>query len=111
MCLWTEDYVTFINVGGEIPDGADSFLKFREDTFYQGGDVLHTNEHITDGGDYSFIYQSARLGDFSYRIPDLPQGEYLVDLHFVEIIFTNGPKGMRVFNVFVQDEKVSLLRK
>ncbi|KAI4325691.1 hypothetical protein MLD38_031068 [Melastoma candidum] len=102
----SEDYLMFINVGGEIPDRADSFLKFREDVFYQGGEVLRTNEQIVDGGDYSSIYQSTRLGDFSYRIPDLPPGEYLVDLHFVEIIFTNGPKGMRVFNVFVQDEKV-----
>jgi hypothetical protein len=39
----------------------------------------------------------------------MPAGEYLVDLHFAEIVYTNGPKGMRVFDVFIQEEKASAL--
>ncbi|KAG0473233.1 hypothetical protein HPP92_015090 [Vanilla planifolia] len=37
---------------------------------------------------------------------NLPFGEYYIDLHFAEIVNTNGPKGIRVFDVYVQDEKV-----
>lgn len=81
------------------------------DKYFQGGDVFLTNECITEGGDFSFIYQSARLGSFSYQFDNLPPGDYFVDLHFVEIIFTNGPKGMRMFDVFMQNEKASRLHE
>ncbi|KDO81245.1 hypothetical protein CISIN_1g0371692mg, partial [Citrus sinensis] len=54
------------------------------------------------------LYQSARFGNFSYRIGNLSPGDYLVDLHFAEIVNANGPKGMRVFDVFMQEEKVLL---
>ncbi|XP_062145480.1 kinesin-like protein KIN-14R [Alnus glutinosa] len=102
----TEECVMFVNAGGEAPNEVDSITKFVGDTYYEGGDVLRTNEPITEAGDCPFIYQSARLGNFCYRFNDLPPGNYLVDLHFVEIINTNGPKGMRVFNVYIQEEKV-----
>lgn len=102
-----EDYIIFINAGSEAPNQEDSILKFQGDTFYSGGDVLSTNECIIDCGDYPFIYESARFGNFSYSFNNIQPGEYFVDLHFVEIIFTNGPKGMRVFNVFIQEEKAS----
>lgn len=97
----------FINAGCEAPDQEDSSLKFQGDAFYDGGNVLSTNECIIDSGDYQFIYESARFGNFCYSFNNLQAGEYFVDLHFVEIIFTNGPKGMRVFNVFIQEEKAS----
>ncbi|KAI7979213.1 Kinesin-like protein KIN-14E [Camellia lanceoleosa] len=84
---------------------ADSTIRFMADTCFQGGDIFQT-EHITGGGDYAFIYRSARLGNFCYRFDNFPPGEYYIDLHFVEIINTYGPKGMRVFNVFMQDEKI-----
>ncbi|XP_024639990.1 kinesin-like protein KIN-14R isoform X2 [Medicago truncatula] len=101
-----EECVMFVNVGGEATnEGADG-VKFLSDTFFDGGDVFLTNEAIVEGGDYPSIYQSARVGSFSYRIDNLPPGQYLVDLHFVEIINVNGPKGMRVFNVYIQEEKV-----
>lgn len=97
----------FVNAGGEATnEGADG-VKFLSDTFFDGGNVFLTNEAIVEGGDYPSIYQSARVGSFSYRIDNLPPGQYLVDLHFVEIINVNGPKGMRVFNVYIQEEKVS----
>jgi kinesin family protein C2/C3 len=101
----------FVNAGGEAPNEVDSITKFVGDTYYEGGDVLRTNEPITEAGDCPFIYQSARLGNFCYRFNDLPPGNYLVDLHFVEIINTNGPKGMRVFNVYIQEEKASKFKQ
>ncbi|KAL5755256.1 hypothetical protein ACOSP7_023476 [Xanthoceras sorbifolium] len=102
----TDEYVVFVNAGGEASDEVDSSMKFLGDTYYDGGNVMRTNEHITEAGDYPFIYQSARLGNFCYRFNHLSPGEYVVDLHFAEIINTNGPKGMRVFNVFLQEEQV-----
>ncbi|KAK3211129.1 hypothetical protein Dsin_015835 [Dipteronia sinensis] len=102
----TDEYVLFVNAGGEASDEVDSRMKFLGDTYFEGGSVLRTNEPISEAGDYSFIYQSARLGNFCYRFNRLPPGAYVVDLHFAEIINTNGPKGMRVFNVFLQEEKV-----
>ena len=101
----------FVNAGGEALNEADSNIKVSRDTCYEGGNVLRTNEQITDGGDYPFIYQSARLGNFCYRFNDLSPGEYYIDFHFTEIINTNGPKGLRIFNVFVQEEKASFQAK
>ncbi|XP_031279205.1 kinesin-like protein KIN-14R [Pistacia vera] len=75
-------------------------------SYFEGGEVLRTNENIIDGGDMPSIYQCARFGNFSYRFRNLCPGNYLVDLHFAEIVNANGPKGMRVFDVFMQDEKV-----
>ncbi|XP_004250527.1 kinesin-like protein KIN-14R [Solanum lycopersicum] len=102
----TEDLVLFVNAGSETSVELDSSLSFLADNFYQGGEPFQTEEFITEGGEHAFIYQSARLGNFCYQIDNLTPGNYFVDLHFVEIINVNGPKGMRVFNVFLQDEKV-----
>lgn len=95
----------FVIAGGDAFNEAADGVKFLGDTFFDGGDVFRTNEQIAEGGDYPSIYQSARVGSFCYRIDNLLPGHYLVDLHFVEIINVNGPKGMRVFNVYIQDEK------
>ncbi|KAL0291181.1 UNVERIFIED_CONTAM: Kinesin-like protein KIN-14R [Sesamum angustifolium] len=105
----TEEIVLFINAGATALRESDSGIKFLADEFFEGGDTFQTEEFIAEGGEFSFIYQSARLGDFCYRIENLLPGDYFVDLHFVEIINTYGPKGMRVFNVFMQDEKASEL--
>ncbi|KAI9165073.1 hypothetical protein LWI28_007104 [Acer negundo] len=96
----TDEYVLFVNAGGEASDEVDSRMKFLGDTYFEGGSVLRTNEPISEAGDYSFIYQSARLGNFCYRFNHLPPGAYVVDLHFAEIINTNGPKGMRLLSDF-----------
>lgn len=101
----------FVNVGEEAPIDVDSSMKFLGDTYFDGGTVFRTNEDISGAGDYPFIYQSARFGNFCYRFKDFHPGQYLVDLHFSEIININGPKGMRVFNVFLQEEKASQLCK
>ncbi|KAE9607044.1 putative minus-end-directed kinesin ATPase [Lupinus albus] len=100
------EYFMFVNAGGEAFNDADGRLTFLSDTFFDGGNVFRTDEQIVCAGDYPFIYQSARLGTFCYRFDKIPPGNYVIDLHFVEIINTNGPKGMRVFNVYIQEEKV-----
>lgn len=96
----------FVNAGGDAINEADGGLTVMGDSFFEGGNVLRTDEQITEAGDCPLIYQSARLGNFCYRFDNLPRGDYIVDLHFVEIINTNGPKGIRVFNVYIQEEKV-----
>lgn len=101
------EYFMFVNAGGDAFNAPDGGITFLGDTFFYGGNVLRTDEQIVEGGDYPFIYQSARLGSFCYKFDNLPLGNYVVDLHFVEIINTNGPKGMRVFNVYIQEEKAS----
>ncbi|KAH9690261.1 kinesin-like protein KIN-14R [Citrus sinensis] len=83
-------------------------MNVESDRYFEGGDVLRTDESIIDGGDMAVLYQSARFRNFSYRIGNLSPGDYLVDLHFAEIVNANGPKGMRAFDVFMQEEKVLL---
>lgn len=95
----------FVNAGSMTSLKSDSGVEFTADNFYEGGDAFQTEDFISEGGDCSFVYQSARLGNFSYSFENFPTGDYFIDLHFSEIINVNGPKGMRVFNVFMQDEK------
>ncbi|KAI8572291.1 hypothetical protein RHMOL_Rhmol01G0186500 [Rhododendron molle] len=109
MCFESEKVVMFVNAGGEGSTEANCTMSFMADSFFQGGDAFQTGEHIVESGDHSLIYQSARLGNFCYRFNNMLPGDYYVDLHFVEIINTYGPKRMRVFNVFMQDEKASQL--
>ncbi|KAH9756120.1 kinesin-like protein KIN-14R [Citrus sinensis] len=99
----------FVNAGGKaIMKEGNMSMNVESDRYFEGGDVLRTDESIIDGGDMAVLYQSARFGNFSYRIGNLSPGDYLVDLHFAEIVNANGPKGMRVFDVFMQEEKVLL---
>ncbi|KAL6983108.1 hypothetical protein U1Q18_016501 [Sarracenia purpurea var. burkii] len=93
----TENIVKFVNAGGgAINEVGDSAVVIMPDSSFEGGDILRTDEGISDAGDYAPLYQSARFGNFGYRFDNLPTGDYLIDLHFVEIINTNGPKGIRV---------------
>ncbi|KAK9162820.1 hypothetical protein Syun_003722 [Stephania yunnanensis] len=104
----TEDIVMFVNAGGgSLTEGKGDFLKkLKPDVCFQGGQVSRTEENLIEGGDYASIYQSLRYGNFCYQFDNLRPGDYIIDLHFAEIIYSNGPKGMRVFNVFLQEEKV-----
>ncbi|KAJ0010433.1 hypothetical protein Pint_33467 [Pistacia integerrima] len=97
-----DNLVTFVNAEGGAIKKRDSSVDLDLDCYFEGGEVLRTNENIIDGGDMPSIYQCARFGNFSYRFRNLCPGNYLVDLHFAEIINTNGPKGMRVFDAFMQ---------
>ena len=99
----------FVNAGGEaLMEKGDLDIQVHPDRFFQGGDILRTDESIIEGGSIPWIYQSARFGNFSYKFENMPPGEYFVDLHFAEIIYTYGPKGMRLFDVFMQEEKASI---
>ena len=104
-----DDSLIFVNAGGSALtlENKKFSIQVKPDKFFQGGDVLRTDETIIEGGDIPSIYQSARYGNFFYGFENLLPGEYFVDLHFAEIIYTNGPKGMRLFDVFMQEEKAS----
>lgn len=95
-----DEVLIFVNAGGGDIRGL-----IKGDYSFQGGDVMRTDEGIVNGGDHPTLYQSARYGDFCYRFDGLAPGDYFVDLHFAEIVNINGPKGMRVFNVFLQEDK------
>lgn len=103
----SDEIVLFVNAGSVASRESGSGVEFAADKFFEGGDTIQTEDFISEGGDCSFIYQSARLGNFCYRFENLLTGDYFVDLHFSEIINFCGPKGMRVFNVYMQDEKAS----
>ncbi|CAL0311838.1 unnamed protein product [Lupinus luteus] len=62
------EYFMFVNAGGESFSEADGEITFLGDTYFNGGNVFHTDEQIVGAGDYPFIYQSARLGSFCYRL-------------------------------------------
>lgn len=95
-----------INAGGTKNSVVCGSLDFQRDNFFTGGYDISTDVQIGDDKKGAALYQSARIGDFSYKFPKLQPGEYLLDLHFAEIVFTNGPSGMRIFDVFIQEEKV-----
>ncbi|KAJ6297907.1 hypothetical protein OIU76_019093 [Salix suchowensis] len=52
------------------------------------------------------LYQTARYGNFTYCFRGLEPGTYDVSLHLAEIVFTEGPPGLRVFDVFLHEKKV-----
>ncbi|KAL8128902.1 hypothetical protein V2J09_018057 [Rumex salicifolius] len=93
--------VISINAGGDAIEADETV--FLQDNSFDSGDVIRT-VNIGNGGSVS-LYQTARLGNFSYKFSSLKPGKYIVDLHFAEIVFTEGPPGMRVFDVYIQEEK------
>ncbi|KAJ7560229.1 hypothetical protein O6H91_04G119000 [Diphasiastrum complanatum] len=99
------DFVVAINSGGSGLLETCYGISFIEDSFFSGGDVLRTCEIISETEE-PFLYQTARYGNVAYTLSDLSIRDYFVDLHFAEIIFTNGPPGMRVFDIFLQGNKV-----
>ncbi|OVA05594.1 Kinesin [Macleaya cordata] len=102
----TSPPVISINAGGKDRAVNCGGVVFLEDSFFNGGDAMRTDKSFGHDEEGLALYQTARFGNFSYKFQTLEAGNYAVDLHFAEIIFTNGPPGMRVFNVFIQEEKV-----
>ncbi|XP_031112655.1 kinesin-like protein KIN-14Q [Ipomoea triloba] len=94
-----------INVGSTDCINFQGDTQFSKDKFFTGGDTIRTDAIVGDGG-ASGLYQSARFGNFLYNFEIMDAGCYLVDLHFAEIVLTNGPPGMRVFDVYIQEQKV-----
>ncbi|KAL3651105.1 hypothetical protein CASFOL_007508 [Castilleja foliolosa] len=96
-----------INVGSSASVGSEGGLRFLEDGNFSGGDTIRTEDPVIgDEQGLMSLYQTARYGNFSYLFENLQSGNYTVDLHFAEIVFTDGPPGMRVFDVFLQEQKV-----
>ncbi|KAI3738093.1 hypothetical protein L2E82_28111 [Cichorium intybus] len=54
--------VMFAYAGVETMIKSDPDMKFEADNFFEGGDTFQINECMTDGGDFLFIYHTARLG-------------------------------------------------
>ncbi|KAM0854429.1 hypothetical protein ACQ4PT_050448 [Festuca glaucescens] len=101
-----DECVMFVNAGGCAMEAANPSAVFSGDSFFEGGDAIETSEDIVEGGDYPSLYSSARYGNFSYRFNGLAPGDYYLDLHFAEIVHTDGPKGIRSFDVLVQEDKI-----
>ncbi|KAJ4850442.1 hypothetical protein Tsubulata_009457 [Turnera subulata] len=82
-------------------------VNFLEDACFVGGDTVWTSATVEDTHGRNLpLYQTARVGNLSYCFKGLQQGRYIVALHLAEIVFTNGPPEMRVFDVFIQEKKV-----
>ncbi|KAL2628647.1 hypothetical protein R1flu_013333 [Riccia fluitans] len=100
------ELVIALNAGSDVPAYSSCGVEYLKDQKYVGGTVLRTGESIVETAEQA-LYQTARYGNnIAYSFTDLSIGNYFVDLHFAEIIFTNGPSGMRVFDVYIQGEKV-----
>ncbi|WOH03074.1 hypothetical protein DCAR_0522466 [Daucus carota subsp. sativus] len=102
-----EDAIPIISINSGSADTSVicGETKFIEDTCFDGGDTTNADAMIGDKQEFS-LYRTARFGNFFYYFRTPESGVYIVDLHFAEIVFTEGPSGMRVFDVFIQEEKV-----
>ena len=100
----SEELLQAISVNAGAPSDAVDLdgINYVEDNWYKGGDTIRSDEIEHP------LYQTARFGDFCYNFSSLEPGNYVVDLHFAEIVFTNGPPGMRVFDVYLQDQNVRI---
>ncbi|KAL1219870.1 Kinesin-like protein KIN-14Q [Cardamine amara subsp. amara] len=97
--------VISINSGSTSMDGTVADVTFLKDEFFSGGEII-TTEAVVGYEDELLLYQTARLGNFAYKFQSLEPGDYFIDLHFAEIEFTEGPPGVRVFDIFIQGAKV-----
>lgn len=94
-----------INVGSSCTTVFPGGAKFSEDVHFTGGDTMTTDISVGES-ECGNLYQSARFGNFAYNFKNIRPGFYKVDLHFAEIEFYDGPRGMRVFDVHIQGQKV-----
>ncbi|CAH8359364.1 unnamed protein product [Eruca vesicaria subsp. sativa] len=98
-------HVISINSGSIEEDVIVDDVVFLKDEFYSGGETVMTDA-VVGNEEEVLLYQKARVGDFGYRFQSLDPGDYFIDLHFAEIEFTEGPAGVRVFDIFIQGAKV-----
>ncbi|KAF2286187.1 hypothetical protein GH714_011494 [Hevea brasiliensis] len=97
--------VVSINAGSTDGTAVLDGVEFLEDNCFSGGDTVRTNATIGDGQEHGLSLYQTLVGNFSYCFSGLEPGNYAVSLHFAEIVFTDGPPGMRVFDVFIQQKK------
>jgi len=88
-----------------IHTGGDAAGNFSADAFYHGTSRVYGTLNTVDTSGVidpapQAIYQTSRLGNFVYTIPNLsPNKTYLVRLHFSENAWT--VPGQRIFNVSI----------
>ncbi|KAF3649997.1 Kinesin-4 [Capsicum annuum] len=97
--------IVSVNVGSTDCISSESGIQFSEDKYFCGGNVLSTETRIEESVSPS-VYQTARVGNSSYHFNYIGAGFYLIDLHFAEVVLTDGSHGLRVFDVFIQEHKV-----
>ncbi|MBX5457158.1 MAG: discoidin domain-containing protein [Thermogemmatispora sp.] len=93
----------------QINAGGPAASPFIADTDFSGGGTSSSSNSISTAGVTNpapqAVYQTARLGNFSYSIPSLtPGASYTVRLHFAETYWT--ASGKRVFNVSLNGQTV-----
>lgn len=80
------------------------------DEYFEGGDAIEIPGRSYIAGAFDArLYQSARTGTFSYRIP-LPAGTYEMRLYFIEPVFgpdnDQGGEGNRLFGLAINGQKM-----
>jgi len=86
--------------------GGDAVGTFGVDRFYSGGGYYVSGNVVATSGVENAaspeLYQSERVGNFSYSFSGLsPGAPYTVRLHFAEIWFDSDSAGARVFQVAI----------
>lgn len=99
--------VMSVNSGSINEDVTVADVTFLKDEFFSGGGTVMTDD-VVGSEEEALLYQTARVGDFAYTFKALDPGDYFIDLHFAEIEFTEGPAGVRVFDIFIQGAKARL---
>jgi hypothetical protein len=91
-----------INSGGPAYAAWGGSL-WGSDVFYSGGSTAGTTLPIFNTTNQP-AYKDARYGTFSYSVPNIPNGNYTVILHFAELNMLR--PGQRVFDVSINDQPV-----
>ncbi len=78
--------LVFINAGGTADYTDTQGNVWSADQDFSGGQIFAKNTLPIAGTEDDKLYQTERYGDFGYNL-SLPNGDYVVDLHFAEIYF------------------------
>ena len=92
-----EEVIFAVNCGGqEYTD--QSGIVYQADTLFSGGRRRATTKAI-EGTEDDVLYQSGRVGNFSYSIP-ISNGNYMVTLKFAENFYN--ATGKHIFDVQIE---------
>jgi hypothetical protein len=99
---WTQaQIIAAINVGGTEQVGEDGVV-YQTDAYFSGG-ITYSTDRAIEGTTDVALYQTLRVGDFSYNIP-VDNGVYQVTLNFAETYWNQSNR--RVFDVLVEGKQV-----
>lgn len=103
------EFAMCINSGGSAYTTAGG-VEYLSDVHYVGGRSSSHNHDIAETEDDP-LYRSERWGDFTYSIPVPADGPYITTLMYAEVYYqattSSGGPGSRVFDVYVEGNKVS----